>query len=310
MIIITGTIAYDYIMDFPGSFSDHILPDQIHNINLSFTVDKFAKRRGGTAGNTSYTLSLFKTPHVLLSAAGKDFDEYKKHFKKIGIDVSDVLIDRSQYSSTGFAMTDNKDNQIWGYFPGASRKLSELDLKKVAKKDDFVLIGPSGKVGTMSFIKQSIELRLNYMFDLGFTITSINKAELAYGISHATYIIGNDYEIAIMKQKLKDWKKILRDKIVITTLGEMGAQIQTKNKIIFIKPAIPKLVVDPTGAGDAYRAGFLTGIEEEFDLQTAGQMGAVAASFAIEHYGSQEHKFTKAQFVKRYEDTYNNKIKL
>lgn len=196
-------------------------------------------------------------------------------------------------------MTDKKDNQIWGYFPGASKSLSKLNLKKVAKKDDFVLIGPSEKVGTISFIKQCVELGTKYMFDLGFTITSINKTELKYGISHATYIIGNDYEIAILKQKLKDWKKILKDKTVITTLGEKGAQIQTKNKTIFIKPAIPKVVVDPTGAGDAYRAGFLSGLEKGLDLQTCGQMGAVAASFAIEHYGSQEHKFTKAQFTKK-----------
>lgn len=305
MIIVTGAIAYDYIMDFPGSFGDHILPDQTHNINLSFTVDKFAKRRGGTAGNTSYTLSFLKTRHVLLSAAGKDFDEYKKHFKKIGIDVSNVLIDRSQYSSTGFAMTDNKDNQIWGYFPGASKSLSKLSLKKIAKKDDFVLIGPSGKVGTMSFIKQCVELGAEYMFDLGFTITSINNTELKYGISHATYVIGNDYEIAVMRKKLKNWKKILKDKTVITTLGEKGSQIQTKNKTIFIKPSIPKKIVDPTGAGDSYRAGFLAGVENTFDLQTCGQMGAVAASFAIEHYGSQEHRFTKVQFTNRYKDTYN-----
>ena len=240
MIIIMGGLAYDYIMDFPGSFGDHILPDQTHNINLSFTVDKFAKRRGGTAGNTSYTLNLLKTPHILFSVAGKDFEEYKKHFKKIGIDVGNVLIDKSQYTSTGFAMIDNKDNQIWGYFPGASEKLSRLRLKKVAKKNDFALIGPSGKVGTMSFIKQSIELGLKYMFDLGFTITQIESLDLAYGISHASHVIGNDYEITFMKQKLREWKKILKNKILITTLGERGARIQTKNQTIDIKPAKPK----------------------------------------------------------------------
>jgi len=310
MIIVTGAIAYDYIMNFPGSFGDYILPDQTHNINLSFTVNKFAKRRGGTAGNTSYTLGLFRTPHVLLSIAGKDFGEYKKNFQKLNISLDHVSIDKHNYTATGFAMTDKKDNQIWGYFPGASRKLSKLSLKKIAKKDDFVLIGPSGKAGTISFIKQCVELGIDYMFDLGFTITSINKAELKYGISHANYIIGNDYEIAIMKQKVKNWKKIVKDKILIITLGEKGAQIQRKNKNIFIKPAVPKRVVDPTGAGDAYRAGFLAGIEKGLDLQTAGQMGAVAASFAIEYYGSQEHKFTIKEFKNRYRQTYNSLLQL
>lgn len=310
MLIVTGAIAYDYIMDFPSNFGDHILPDQIHNINLSFTVSKFAKRRGGTAGNTSYTLGLFKTPHILLSVAGKDFDEYKKHFKKIGIDVSNVLIDRSEYSSTGFAMTDIKDNQIWGYFPGASKNLSKLNLKKVAKKHDLVLVGPSGEVGTISFIKQSIELGIEYMFDLGFTITQIDNKELKYGLSHASYVIGNDYEIAVMRKKLKDWKKILKNKILITTFGEKGSLIENKGLVYNIKSAKPKKVIDPTGAGDAWRAGFLAGVAKGFDIKTCGQMGSVAASFAIEQYGPQEHKFTIKEFKNRYRQTYGSLVEL
>src|SRR5437868_15138755 len=115
MLIITGTIAYDYIMDFPGSFADHILPKKIHKINLSFIVNKFAKRRGGTAGNVSYTLGLLQTPHVLFSYAGKDFEEYKNDFSKLGIDVSGVNIDPDDHTATGFAMTDNDQNQIWGF---------------------------------------------------------------------------------------------------------------------------------------------------------------------------------------------------
>jgi adenosine kinase len=148
------------------------------------------------------------------------------------------------------------------------------------------------------------------MFDLGFIVTEINKVELRYGISHANYIIGNDYEIAILKQKVKDWKKILKVKTLITTLGEKGAWIQTKNKTIFVKVALPKKLVDPTGAGDAWRAGFLAGLDKGFDLQTSGQMGAVAASFAIEHYGPQEHKFSIKEFKNRYRQTYGSLIEL
>src|SRR5688572_24917961 len=118
MLILTGSLAFDYIMDFPGAFSEHILPDQIHNINLSFIVNKFDKRRGGTAGNASYSLGLLDTPHVLFSAAGKDFDEYKKHFTDMGINVK-VTIHEDTYTSTGFAMTDKANNQIWGFFYGA-----------------------------------------------------------------------------------------------------------------------------------------------------------------------------------------------
>lgn len=310
MIIVTGTIAYDYIMDFPGSFGDHILPNQIHNINLSFAVDKFAKRRGGTAGNTSYTLNLLKTPHVFFSAAGKDFGEYKKHFEKIGIDVSKVLIDKSQYTSTGFAMTDKRDNQIWGYFFGASEKLLQLEIKKVAKKNDLVLVGPCGKSATTSFIKQCAEEGLKYMFDLGFTIIDIDKENLSYGISHALYVIGNDYEITLAKKKLKEWKKIVKVKTIITTFGEKGAFIEDKGVRLGIKSAKPKKVVDPTGAGDAWRAGFLAGIEKGFDIKTCGQMGSVAGSFAVEEYGTQEHRFTIKDFKNRYRQTYKSLLNL
>src|SRR3989344_4143139 len=154
MIVVTGTIAYDYIMDFPGSFGDHILPDQTHKINLSFIVNKFARRRGGTAGNASYSLGLLKAPHILFSVAGRDFEEYKKDFQKFNNSLDHVSIDKDNYTATGFAMTDKKDNQIWGYFYGASDKIATLKLKKLAAKKDIVLIGPSGAKGSMSFVRQ------------------------------------------------------------------------------------------------------------------------------------------------------------
>src|SRR5579871_3471839 len=165
MIVVTGSIAYDYIMDFPDQFSDHILPEKIHNINLSFIVDKFAKRRGGTAGNVSYALGLLKTPHTLFSVAGKDFAEYKKAFTKIGVSLKHVTLDKKDYTATGFAMTDKSSNQIWGYFYGAAKGIPELQLKKVAKKGDLVLIGPSGAAGSIGFVRQCIDLSIDYMLD-------------------------------------------------------------------------------------------------------------------------------------------------
>src|SRR5205085_603406 len=156
-------LAYDYIMEFPGEFGEHILPEHTHNVNLSFIVDRFAKRRGGTAGNVSYTLGLLKTPHTLFSYAGKDFDEYKKEFESFGIDTSHVLVDNDEYTATGFAMTDKKNNQIWGYYYGASAETQSLQLRSVAQGDDIVLIGPQGTAGSLSLIKQCIDLKVNYM---------------------------------------------------------------------------------------------------------------------------------------------------
>lgn len=309
MLIITGTLAYDYIMDYPQKFSDHILPDKLHKINLSFIVNTFEKRRGGTAGNASYTLGLLKTPHILFSVAGKDFLEYKKAFVKLGIDMSCVLMDKTSYTSTGFAMTDKTDNQIWGYFYGASEKIADLKLKTVAVKKDLVLIGPSGAKASMNFVNQCVELNIPYLFDPGFILTQVSDNDLRYGIKNAQYIIGNDYEMDVIKKRTQFTEVFYKTKITITTLGEKGALIQEKGQTMKIKAATPQKVIDPTGAGDAWRAGFLSGLGKGFDLKTCGQMGSVAASFAVECYGTQEHKFTLKEFENRYRQTFHTLLK-
>lgn len=310
MIIVTGTIAYDYIMNFPGRFGDHILADQLHNINLSFMVNKFAKRRGGPAGNISYSLGLLKIPHILFTVAGKDFHDYKNAFERLNISLENVVIDKKNYMSTGFAMTDETNNQIWGYFYGASEGIKDLKLAKVAGKGDLVLIGASGPRGTFSIIKQCIELELPYMFDLSFVITELKSSGLELGIKHADFVVGNDYEITFVKRKIKKWKEIVKDKTLITTFGGKGAIIKTPSKTYKIPIAKPTRIIDPTGAGDAWRSGFLAGLDKEFDLQVCGQMGAVAAAYAVENYGSQEHKYTKKDFQERYRQSFGSLIKL
>jgi adenosine kinase len=310
MLIVTGSIAFDYIMEFPGSFSDHILPEHRHNINLSFIVNKFAKRRGGTAGNVSYTLGLLGLKHILFSYAGKDFEEYKADFTKIGIDVSKVEIDPDDHTATGFAMADAAQNQIWGFYYGASARNKFLQLQKVANKDDFVLIGPQGAEGSLSLINQCISLDIPYMFDPGFILTQVNNVDLEHGLTHANYIIGNDYEVALLNDRVKQFKNITEKAVIITTKGEKGAIIEKGHERYNIKPTKAIKVASTTGAGDAWRAGFLTGIDKGFDLQTSGQMGAVAASYAVEYFGTQDHTFTKQVFAKRYLDVYNTEINI
>lgn len=310
MIIVTASIAYDYIMDFPGLFSDHILPDKIHNLNLSFIVNNFTKRRGGTAGNISYSLGLLKTPHILFAVAGKDFTDYKQELEKLGVNTKHVTIYKDEYTATGIGMADKSNNQIWAFSYGATEHSHELNVKKVAKKNDLMLIGPQGAKGSMSIVKQCVDLGIDYMFDPGFILTQVSHEDLRLGVTHAKYIIGNDYELSMIKDRVKNFDKIVTDKIIITTLAEKGSLIETKDTKISINAAKPDRVLDPTGAGDAWRAGFLTGLEKNFDLETCARMGAVVASYAIEKQGGQEHTFTKKAFAKRYKDTYNAKIVL
>ena len=195
-------------MEFPGKFGDHILPEKIHDVNLSFIVNTFAKRRGGTAGNASYPLGLTKTPHVLYSFAGNDFLEYKKAFDKIGINTKFIKIDKTQHTATGFAMTDKGHNQIWGYYYGASANIPKLPLKKVAKKGDLVLIGPQGASGSMHFVKECVLLGVDYLFDPGFILTQVTDKDLLFGVLHAKYVIGNEYEMELIAKRVKNWSSL------------------------------------------------------------------------------------------------------
>ncbi|HXS14802.1 MAG TPA: PfkB family carbohydrate kinase, partial [Candidatus Saccharimonadales bacterium] len=277
---------------------------------LSFIVNKFAKRRGGTAGNVSYTMGLLKTPHTLFSYVGNDFEEYREAFEKIGIDTSHVAVDAAESTATGFAMTDKTNNQIWGYYYGASEKIVSLKLSEVARKEDLVLIGPQGAAGSMSLVRQCLELGISYMFDPGFILTEITKEDLELGITHAAYIIGNEYELEVLKERIPAFSDNIKNKIVITTLGEKGAVIKDKGKVYEISPVGVETVVSTTGAGDAWRGGFLAGLERGYDMKICGQLGAVAGSFAVQHFGTQEHSYTLEDFANRYRQAYGSMISL
>ena len=227
----------------------------------------------------------------------------------MGINVK-VKTYKDTYTSTGFSMTDKGNNQIWGFFLGAGEFNDTLELKKIVKKSDLVLIGPQGAKGSMSFVKQCIALDIPYMFDPGFILTQVSDDDLTRGVKHAAYLIGNDYEINLIKTRVKEYEKLIKRKTVITTLGAQGALIQKDGETIEIKTAKPKEVIDPTGAGDAWRSGFLAGLMRGYDLQTCGQMGSVASSFCIEKYGTQEHTYTKKDFQTRYRKNYGTLVNL
>lgn len=308
MVIVTGTLAYDYIMNFPGSFQSYLLPDHLHNLNLSFIADRFAKRRGGTAGNVSYTLALLKTDHTLFSIAGNDFDDYRNQCKSYQMNFNHVHIISDMHTATGFAISDRNNNQLWGYYYGATDQMHTLSLDEVAHAQDIVLIGPSSAKGSLSLLTQAVNLSLPYMFDPGFILTQISDQDLRFGVSHCTYLIGNEYEIGLID------KRIHLDKFahitVITTLGNNGAIISRHATVISIPAVKIDVVLDPTGAGDAWRAGFFAGLLRKKNLQICGQIGSVAASYAISAYGTQEHTFTIAEFQQRYRQVFGELVRL
>lgn len=299
-------------MDFSGRFADRIMPDKIHKISLSFLVDTLSKQFGGTAGNIAYTLNLLGIKPILFSTAGNDFGPYGEHLAKQAIDHSYIKIHKDVVTGSYFVVTDKSDNQIGAFHTGALKYNYELSLKTIKEPSDFVVIAPTTPNAMKKFVLECKQLGKPYLYDPAFQTDQFSGTELFEGIKHAAVFIGNDYEIDLALKKLKITLTRLRElvPIVVMTLGEKGSYVYTKNEKVEIAPVKPKSVVDPTGAGDAYRSGFLAGYLRGFDLTTCGQMGSVAAVYSVEKYGTQTHMFTKKEYMQKYQDTYDSLLKL
>lgn len=303
MITVTGSLAFDHIMDFPGNFSDHIMPDKIHQINLSFLVNTLKKQQGGTAGNIAYNLSLLKQEVSILGAAGNDFSQYEEFLKNSGVDISRIKIIPDESTSSAFIMTDKADNQITAFYPGAMTKNSSLSLEAGS---ELVVISPNDPKAMVNFAKQCQDLKIPYILDPGMQLPRLEAEDLKEMLKGATILIGNDYEMELLRNKVGE----INADTLITTLGAKGSVIQTKDQTIEIRAGKPAAVVDPTGAGDAYRAGFLAGWIKNLPLKTCGQMGGIAACFAIEKYGTISHRFTVAEFDNRYQENFGETLSL
>jgi len=313
MILVTGSLAFDQILDFPGQFSDHILPEKLHMLNISFLVDKMRKGFGGTAGNIAYTLALLGMKTCIMGIVGPDFTPYREFLEKNHIDTSYIQSIDHLYTSTAIGFTDKKDNQIWGFHTGADSISEGLSLKNVKEKIDFGIIAPHNPRTMLKFAKEYQELKIPYLFDPGMQLPWLNGNELKLAFSGAKIIIGNDYEISVMQKKtgISDLHDLSgQDKIIITTLGENGSKVTGPDGVYLIKSAKVKLASDPAGAGDCSRAGFLAGFLRGFSLKTCGQMGSVASAYTVEKYGTSTHKFTRDDFIRRYKDNYHEEIKL
>lgn len=326
MIILTGSLAYDYILNFKGKFTDHILPSKIHTINLSFLAEKLSKEKGGIAGNIGYNLALLGIKPIILGSLGqKDGREYVVHLKKSGIETKFIKLIENEFTASYIVVTDLLNNQIGAFYPGAMRFDRKRSLKEVSipygranallegaygEKNDLVIISSGDPLAMEKFIKECQENNWPYLFDPGKQLPHLSNEVLKLGISRSRILIANDYELALIKKRVSYLRygivRRLRSgkMILITTFGERGSVIETKNKIFKIKAAKPKEVVDPVGAGDAYLGGFLAGYIRGYDLKTCGQMGSVCAVYTVEKYGTQTHKFSQKEFIKRYKENY------
>lgn len=310
--VITGSLGYDYIMNFHGRFADRIMPEKLHQISLSFLADKLTKNIGGTAGNLAYTLKLLGADPYIVSTAGNDFEEYRKFLVSHQIPTDGIREVKNEPCGSYHVITDSDDNQIGAFYTGAVRFNKELSVAQ-DEVPRIVVVGPNDPDAMKSYVKECRELGYAYMYDPAFQIGNMSADDLRFAIEGAEFVIGNDYEIALIEQKLEISHEELilsGPKAIITTLGAKGSIIESRNDAFHIKPAKPNNTSDPTGAGDAYRGGFLAGYVRGFTLEICGQMGAVAAVYTVEKYGTVTHAYTKEEFVARYKDNYQTDITL
>ena len=307
-IYISGSMAYDRIMDFPGFFSDHILPDKIHILNVCFTVNGLQEKYGGTAGNIAYSLRLLGEKPLILATIGKDYVNYFQWLEINDISTEGIRIVQEEFTAGAYITTDKADNQITGFNPGAMKFKSEYSFPSGGKA--IGLIAPGNLGDMMEYAKYYKANGIDCICDPGQSLTAWNGADLTEWIRGSALLISNDYELELIsKMTGKDKKTLLGlTKTIITTLGEKGSLISTASSDISVPAARAKEVADPTGAGDAFRAGLLKGLVTGRNLETAAKIGAVSAVYAVEKYGTQEHHFTMDEFRTRYKANFGQDI--
>jgi len=305
-VVCTGSIAYDYILSFKGHFKDHILADKTHILNLSFLVDDLRKHRGGVAGNYAYNLTLLGYSAAVLATAGSDAAEYRDWLIARGVDCHGLRLLEGEITATGFTTTDLDDNQLTGYYGGAMGRAAMLGVADAPPGAEALIVGPNDPAAMMRLVKECRENGLPFVFDPAHQLPRLSPEDVTEGARGAWILIGNDYELELIMQRTGrtiDGLMELAD-MVVTTLGRDGSRVATTAGVVDIPSAPARRESDPTGAGDAYRAGLVAGLLRGLDIESAGRVASLAATYAVEQVGTVEHSYTFAEFSKRYEDAF------
>jgi adenosine kinase len=307
-ILVSGSVAYDRIMDFPGKFADHILPEKIHILNVCFVVDSLKEKFGGTAGNIAYNLALLGEKPLILAAAGKDFDRYEAWLSKHGLPVSGIRYIEEELTAGAYITTDMSGNQITGFNPGAMKYPSLQQVEGLNPRETLAIVAPGNVEDMIGYSRIYKQDKIPYIFDPGQQISVMSGEQLVEMITGSELLISNDYELEMIIQAtgLGKGELLERTKAIISTLGENGSLLYSQQDEVAIHAAKALQVLDPTGAGDAYRAGLIKGLVMGKELADAARMGATCASYAVERYGTQEHSFTNEGFWARHLATFGD----
>ena len=301
-MIVTGSIAFDYLMSFPGKFTEHFLPEHMSRISLSFLVDSMDKRRGGCAPNIAYTLALLGERPRLMATAGQDFDEYRRWLEAAGVDTSLVLQVPGKFTASFFCSTDTESNQIASFYTGAMAHAGELSFRTVGECD-LAIVSPNDPGAMLQYAEECRTLHIPFIWDPGQQCARMSGDELREGLAGAAIVICNDYEFELIRQKTGvDESSILdRAGALVVTRGENGCSIFEREGETAVPAVPPHRIIDPTGVGDAFRGGFMKGMARGAALETCARLGSVAATYALEHLGGQSHAYAWEEFLERYE---------
>ncbi len=309
-IVCTGSIAYDYLMTFPGYFRDQILPERLELISLSFLVDSMVRQRGGIAPNIAYTLALLgEAKPKVMGTVGVDFADYRTWLEDHGIDTTCIEVVPDVFTASFFANTDLANAQISSFYSGAMLYSATQSLKDFGSdRPDLVIISASDPKAMDKFVAECSELDIPYLYDPGQQVVRSDPAELKRGATGATSLFVNDYEYDLLQKHtgLTPGDILGRVKFLVVTRGDKGASIYADGEEYTIPVVKPERILDPTGVGDAFRAGFVRGVSLGLDWQTCGQMGALAATYVLEQKGTQNHQYTVQEFVERYRQNFDD----
>ncbi len=306
--LICGSMAYDTIMVFHDKFKHHILPEKVHILNVSFLVPVLRREYGGCAGNIAYNLNLLGEEPLIMAVVGHDFEPYSEWLSENALSSQFIHVLDNQYTGQAYITTDEDGNQITAFHPGAM-SFSHLNSVPTIKSNISIgIVSPDGKEGMQLHAEQFAELGIPFIFDPGQGMPMFNGAELLKFIDQATWMTLNDYESELMQERtgLSLEEMATRVQALIVTLGSKGSKIYTQGRVIDIPAAQPNSLNDPTGCGDAYRAGLLYGLMNELDWEITGRIASLLGAIKIEHHGTQNHHFDMDSFKQRYHENFGH----
>lgn len=309
-IIVTGSIAFDYLMTFPGHFAEHILPDEIEHLSVSFLVDQMRRQRGGVAPNIAYNLALLGERPRVMGTAGQDFHQYRAWLEQQGVDTSLIRDEPELFTASCFINTDLEGNQIVSFYTGAMARARDLSFHELnAEGVDLVVISPNDPQAMAKYVAECQQLGIPYLYDPSQQIIRLSGEGLRAGLEGCDLLVVNEYEFGMLREKtglsVEAIQSIPRQACVVT-LGAEGTRIWAAGESYDIPVVPPGRMDEPTGVGDAFRAGLIKGMALGLPWDLAGRMGALAATYTLEYFGPQSHYYTRVEFVARFREHFND----